>query len=563
MPRIKLPPLEPNQKYRDNMIPIKFTQFNYQMDYVHNSLFDYDEYDSQIFASENPPQNQYVPTSPILMDRDMSLASPRIQKLKERKLSSPDVHHSSAFDDSGNSCGNQCMVMDDMIREDHRIVRRHRWNTQRPLATRTLINPFDPAHVTVKLTSSRRRWTHIFPRGPSGLLVQQHHHNIELNSVDEKEAEGSVDGRSSDGERSSISGSVVMGLTNIGVTPKTKNTALLWGATGEQEWTPALTTGVDWKSLTIPACLPITTDFFPEESALQNDYVFSVYTLLPEDINMDFSVIRGSYKQPLTARDVFRELVSQRLSQGFQAIITPKKQTPSAIDDDKSSRILTTPLKKKPVSSDRHAEQLLSIGRIFHRITMNESSITVTRYRPRHLYTPKSVNYKYRFRTIFTNSYEDEYVNFSTERLENFNWNYLDQYVCARGHTDYPLTENMKYWRYRMFLLPKDDLATKRITETNLGACDIYSKDSMILSRKQCVDDFLRFLETHLNRVKRTQKKQKATSVSSPLRERLGSTRLSDKIRPRSESVKVGEKSKMFSSPLSESHSGTLNVSRI
>jgi hypothetical protein len=44
---------------------------------------------------------------------------------------------------------------------------------------------------------------------------------------------------------------------------------LLWGATGEQEWTPALQTGVDWKSLTIPACLPITTDYFPDERSLQ------------------------------------------------------------------------------------------------------------------------------------------------------------------------------------------------------------------------------------------------------------------------------------------------------
>lgn len=30
---------------------------------------------------------------------------------------------------------------------------------------RALINPFDPSHVTVKLTSNRRRWTHIFPKG--------------------------------------------------------------------------------------------------------------------------------------------------------------------------------------------------------------------------------------------------------------------------------------------------------------------------------------------------------------------------------------------------------------
>lgn len=30
---------------------------------------------------------------------------------------------------------------------------------------RALINPFDPSHVTVKVTSNRRRWTHIFPKG--------------------------------------------------------------------------------------------------------------------------------------------------------------------------------------------------------------------------------------------------------------------------------------------------------------------------------------------------------------------------------------------------------------
>ena len=30
---------------------------------------------------------------------------------------------------------------------------------------RALINPFDPSHVRVKLTSNRRRWTHIFPKG--------------------------------------------------------------------------------------------------------------------------------------------------------------------------------------------------------------------------------------------------------------------------------------------------------------------------------------------------------------------------------------------------------------
>lgn len=47
-------------------------------------------------------------------------------------------------------------------------------STLRP--SRALINPFDPSHVTIKLTSNRRRWTHIFPKGPTGVLIQQHHY---------------------------------------------------------------------------------------------------------------------------------------------------------------------------------------------------------------------------------------------------------------------------------------------------------------------------------------------------------------------------------------------------
>merc|ERR1719350_1058362 len=39
---------------------------------------------------------------------------------------------------------------------------------------RALVNPFDPTHTTVKLTSNRRRWTHIFPKGPSGNHQQAH-----------------------------------------------------------------------------------------------------------------------------------------------------------------------------------------------------------------------------------------------------------------------------------------------------------------------------------------------------------------------------------------------------
>lgn len=73
--------------------------------------------------------------------------------------------------------------------------------------------------------------------------------------------------------------------------------------------------GVDWKSLTIPACLPITTDYFPDKRSLQNDYLVSDYNLLPDDVNADFAQQRAIYKKPLTTAEVFKELVSQRLAQ--------------------------------------------------------------------------------------------------------------------------------------------------------------------------------------------------------------------------------------------------------
>jgi hypothetical protein len=46
---------------------------------------------------------------------------------------------------------------------------------------------------------------------------------------------------------------------------------------------------VDWKSLTTPACLPLTTDYVPDRQGLQNDYTEGCYDLLPE-ADMDRSV---------------------------------------------------------------------------------------------------------------------------------------------------------------------------------------------------------------------------------------------------------------------------------
>ena len=218
--------------------------------------------------------------------------------------------------------------------------------------------------------------------------------------------------------------------------PVSRNSTLLWGATGEQEWTPALTTGVDWKSLTIPACLPITTDYFPDQRSLQNDFVVSDYSMIPDDVNGDYGQQRASGRRTLETREVFRELISQRLAQGFQLIILPDKQS----------------------SNDQ--EYLLSIGRIFHKIVLKGSTITVTGYRPRHPYPTFRIHYRYRLQTPDHETYEVSWVDFNAEKLENYNWNHLDHYICTRGDRDFALTESLKYWRLRLCVLPNNTADT-------------------------------------------------------------------------------------------------------
>lgn len=67
--------------------------------------------------------------------------------------------------------------------------------------------------------------------------------------------------------------------------------------------------------MVFPACLPLTTDYFPDDVSLQSFYVFSNYNLLPEDVNAEVAMQRAVYRQPLSTLEVFYQMICQRLSQ--------------------------------------------------------------------------------------------------------------------------------------------------------------------------------------------------------------------------------------------------------
>ncbi|KAF8560705.1 hypothetical protein P879_04399, partial [Paragonimus westermani] len=91
--------------------------------------------------------------------------------------------------------------------------------------------------------------------------------------------------------------------------------------------------GVDWKSVSLPATLPVHTDFFPDNASLKSEtYVLHDYrvvvTGLPAhewESTLDFVRDPGLLycRRQLTVREVFYEMLLQRLSHGFQLCEKP------------------------------------------------------------------------------------------------------------------------------------------------------------------------------------------------------------------------------------------------
>ncbi|XP_077995219.1 GATOR1 complex protein DEPDC5-like [Glandiceps talaboti] len=440
---------------------------------------------------------------------------------------------------------------------------------------RALINPFAPSQIIDRLTSNKRRWTHTFPLGPTGKAIQAHHQltvtllddfnnepyslspptrevtaaesavvearkkasvNVRLGDSDSYSASGFHSSASSSSLASTSSqrstsvdsfktvqsiGSVIntydidyRGRSDTlpshhtplhggqGGSFKNATEGWYWGVTGEQEWSPLIQTGVDWKSVTWPACLPITTDYFPDKVVMSKMYVESPYDLLADEVAI------GNKK--LTTEQVFKEIVSQRLMQGCQLIVQPQSQNRTY----SAGNILQT---------QEVPDYLLSIGRNYHKINLTDVNINVVRYRPRHIYQTSTVKYTYRLWPVDNSQYEPAYVTFDTEKLEEFNWNYLDNYVCTCE--DYGLMDSLKYWRSRFLLLPSNSAATKKINDGSSDRCDIYTTDET-KPPQQILEGFYKFVEV-LNRIKKLQKKVNQTPSRPPSR-RASSVMLSN-----------------------------------
>lgn len=51
------------------------------------------------------------------------------------------------------------------------------------------------------------------------------------------------------------------------------------------------------------------------------------------------------------------------------------------------------------------------------------------------------MHYCYRFHAPDSDTYGVSWVDFTCEKLENYNWNFLDYYICMRGEGEFELKD--------------------------------------------------------------------------------------------------------------------------
>ncbi|XP_072163307.1 GATOR1 complex protein DEPDC5-like [Diadema setosum] len=349
-------------------------------------------------------------------------------------------------------------------------------------------NPFSPDTLSVALTADRRRWTHAFPRGGSGEMVQPHHRQLVTTPSQESlhdHAQASQEDAMTLSSSSSSLGNRVLPLISDHSHPmwtrvdRRRRLGCVWGITGEQVWTPFLQSGMDWKSMTVTACFPTSTDFYPLRQSLENDYQEAPYTIDLED------------ERNLTYSALLQELISQRLIQDFQLVILTRKEL--AGFSQKSN--MDQPL----VCNPKKNVYVLSYGKTFHKLSLkpDRTGIEVVLYSYRQAnYLPK-LAYTYSLWPQNKQAYQLAHTRMYHKPVEH-KWNYRDNYISLGGmalREGFELQECIKFWRSRFVLLPASTATLRQLAENGYqGNLDVFNVCGSSV-KHQLSQGFLKFVE--------------------------------------------------------------------
>ncbi|KAK8127173.1 Vacuolar membrane-associated protein iml1 [Apiospora sp. TS-2023a] len=201
---------------------------------------------------------------------------------------------------------------------------------------------------------------------------------------------------------------------------------------------------MQWKSLSAPASVPLTTEYFPTKAQLDTEFQRQPYNIA-QNLEDDLT------EEPKLREDFLRELISARFAHGFQVVVGPNV---AKAFGQKLMKIADV------FSRDHMVEDgtslFMGVGNTIHQLScVNGTEVEVNIFvrKPTEPALPADQHFRtYRpaIRTYIEPKYDNCEIDILTPKPEK-NWNYIDSYLA--GHTD-EMTENLRFWRARFVLIP-------------------------------------------------------------------------------------------------------------
>ncbi|GKZ00753.1 hypothetical protein MPSEU_001027100 [Mayamaea pseudoterrestris] len=205
--------------------------------------------------------------------------------------------------------------------------------------------------------------------------------------------------------------------------------------------------GPSWKSLTCPAILPLSVDYFPSQQEVDRNYTFSIYNVTRSEFETT------PYSSNL---DLMWEMVRQRLTQDYQLVpkdhpnvINFRRETLGRSDSD---NLLSN------VESPGTIRVFLSMGYSLQILTYDPALdvIEVTRYDAKNARTQTSGASSFRYIFLSFCPMTAQYlpvIQTFTKYSALYNWNKVDRIIA--GDSDREMREGMRFKRIMFAVLPE------------------------------------------------------------------------------------------------------------
>lgn len=216
----------------------------------------------------------------------------------------------------------------------------------------------------------------------------------------------------------------------------------------------------------IPACLPIVSDYLPSPKALANFYAETRYSI-PTTSTTNSMLLRPTHPTQSSARELMLEMVSQRLSHGFQIVVSENDKTIEQVLEE--------------VHAGEDTAIYLSLSNQIHCLSYERRTQSVIVKISRKHRSWQHTNYQYSALIWTEGSLSHDQVNFTfplPNLIEVADWEYLDRLVAGVEEAD--LRPSLRYWRTRLVLLPSDGVPERDFLLSESKSLDAKSLDEEI-----------------------------------------------------------------------------------